>query len=128
MTLLIILLRRKDLLLFCFDANHAEPISLNIQLIYYTLLSVLALTIVATLQTARIILVVAMLVTSGATTYPMTDRFDRMLFISGAVSVLSCALGTYMGYHLYVSAGGSIVVLMTLYSVVQWCWRLKMRF
>lgn len=113
-TLAIILLRRKDLLLFCFDPNHAKAIGLNTQLMYYTLLSVLALTIVTALQTAGIVLVVAMLVTPGATAYLLTDRFDHMLAISVATSVISCVLGTYLSYHLDISTGGSIVVLMTV--------------
>ena len=113
-TLGIILLRRKDLLLFCFDSNHAKAIGLNTQLMYYTLLSVLALTIVAALQTAGIVLVIAMLITPGATAYLVTDRFDRMLAISVATSVLSCILGVYVSYHLDVATGGCIVVLMTL--------------
>jgi len=115
LTLAIILLRRKDLLLFCFDPNHAKAIGLNTQLMYYTLLSVLALTIVTALQTAGIVLVVAMLVTPGATAYLLTDRFDRMLMISVASSVSSCLFGTYFSYHLDASTGGCIVVMMTLF-------------
>ncbi|MFK8184269.1 MAG: metal ABC transporter permease [Phormidesmis sp.] len=118
LTLGIILLRRKDLLLFCFDPNHAKAIGLNTQLMYYTLLSVLALTIVTALQTAGIVLVVAMLVTPGATAYLVTDRFDRMLMISVATSVLSCLLGTYVSYHLDASTGGCIVVSMTMFFVI----------
>ena len=113
-TLAVILLRRKDLLLFCFDPNHAKAIGLNTQLMYYTLLSVLALTIVTALQTAGIVLVVAMLVTPGATAYLLSDRFDHMLAISVVTSVLSCILGTYFSYHLDVATGGSIVVLLSL--------------
>ena len=114
LTLGIILIRRKDLLLFCFDPNHAKAIGLNTQLMYYTLLSILALTIVTALQTAGIILVIAMLVTPGSTAYLLTDRFDRMLIISVATSVLSCILGVYFSYYLDVATGGCIVVLMTL--------------
>lgn len=117
-TLSVILLRRKDLLLFCFDPNHAKAIGLNIQLMYYTLLSVLALTIVTALQTAGIVLVVAMLVTPGATAYLLTDRFDKMLTFAVVTSVLSCILGTYISYHLDVPTGGCIVVLMTLLFIV----------
>ncbi len=118
LTLGIVLLRRKDLLLFCFDPNHAKAIGLNVQFMYYTLLSVLALTIVTALQTAGIVLVVAMLVTPGATAYLLTDRFDRMLGISVGTSVLSCLLGTYISYHLDVPTGGCIVVLLTLIFVI----------
>jgi manganese transport system permease protein len=117
-TLVIILLRRKDLLLFCFDPNHAKAIGLNTQFMYYTLLSVLALTIVAALQTAGIVLVVAMLITPGAIAYLLSDRFDHMLMISVGSSVLACVLGTYLSYHLDVSTGGSIVVLLTLIFAV----------
>ncbi|HHP7229957.1 MAG TPA: metal ABC transporter permease [Xenococcaceae cyanobacterium] len=112
-TLVVIMLRRKDLLLFCFDPNHAQAIGLNTQLMYYTLLSVLALTIVTALQTAGIILVIAMLVTPGSIAYLLTDRFDQMLGISIASSVFASVGGTYLSYHLDVSTGGAIVVLLT---------------
>ncbi|MDJ0705156.1 MAG: metal ABC transporter permease [Leptolyngbyaceae cyanobacterium MO_188.B28] len=117
-TLALILLRRKDLLLFCFDPNQAKAIGLNTQGMYYTLLSVLALTIVAALQTAGIILVISMLVTPGSIAYLLTDRFDRMLIISTIASVCSCVFGTYLSYHLDVSTGGSIVVLLTLLFIL----------
>jgi manganese transport system permease protein len=116
-TLVVILLRRKDLLLFCFDPNHAKAIGLNTRALYYTLLSVLALTIVAALQTAGIILVIAMLVTPGSIAYLLSDRFDHMLAIAIASGVFSCVGGTYLSYHLDLSTGGSIVVLLTLLFV-----------
>ncbi|AFY38745.1 ABC-3 protein [[Leptolyngbya] sp. PCC 7376] len=118
LTLAVILFRRRDLLLFCFDPNHAKAIGLNTQAMYYTLLSVLALTIVTALQTAGIILVIAMLVTPGAIAYLLTDRFDHMLWISSASSIFSCVVGTYLSYHLDISTGGSIVVLLSLIFVV----------
>ncbi|MEL4896474.1 metal ABC transporter permease [Crocosphaera sp. Alani8] len=118
LTLVVILLRRKDLLLFCFDPNHAQAIGLNTQMMYYTLLSVLALTIVAALQTAGIILVISMLVTPGSIGYLLSDRFDQMLIISVISSVFSCIFGTYISYHLDVSTGGSIVVSLTLLFVI----------
>jgi manganese transport system permease protein len=117
-TLAIILIRRQDLLLFCFDPNHAKAIGLNTQSMYYTLLCVLALTIVTALQTVGIILVIAMLVTPGSTAYLLTDRFDRMLAISVATSVLSCVLGVYSSYYWDASTGGCIVVLLTLLFVL----------
>jgi len=117
-TLVVILIRRKDLLLFCFDPNHAKAIGLNTKTIYYTLLSLLALTIVTALQTAGIIMVVAMLVTPGAIAYLLTDRFEQMLILSIVSSVLSCILGTYLSYHFDVSTGGSIVVLMTIIFIL----------
>ncbi|MDJ0729318.1 MAG: metal ABC transporter permease [Crocosphaera sp.] len=117
-TLVVILLRRKDLLLFCFDSNHAKAIGLNTQMMYYTLLCVLALTIVAALQTVGIILVISMLVTPGSIGYLLSDRFEYMLIISVISSVFSSVFGTYLSYHLDVSTGGSIVVLLTFLFVL----------
>lgn len=116
-TLALIGLRRQDLLLFCFDPNHAQAIGLNTQMIYFTLLSVLALTIVAALQTVGIILVIAMLVTPGSIGYLMSDRFDHMMAIAMGSTVLACVGGTYASYYFDLSTGGSIVVLLTVIFV-----------
>jgi manganese transport system permease protein len=113
-TLLTVLLLRKDLLLFCFDPTHARSIGLNTTFLYYALLVVLALTIVTALQTVGIILVVAMLVTPGATAYLLSDRFDRMLVYAVASSLFSGIFGTYISYFLDGATGGCIVVLQTL--------------
>ncbi|HEY9753400.1 MAG TPA: metal ABC transporter permease, partial [Coleofasciculaceae cyanobacterium] len=103
---------------FCFDPNHAKAIGLNTQFMYYTLLTLLALTIVTALQTVGVILVISLLVTPGSLAYLLTDRFDRMLGIAIASSVFACVAGTYVSYHLDVSTGGAIVVVLTLLFVI----------
>jgi manganese transport system permease protein len=113
-TLTVLTLLRKDLILFCFDSTHARSIGLNTGVLHYVLLSLLSLTAVAGLQTVGVILVVAMLVTPGATAYLLTDRFDRMVGIAMASGVFSSVVGTYLSYFLDGSTGGCIVVLQTL--------------
>lgn len=113
-TMVAIVVLRKDLMLFCFDENHARAIGLNTTFLYYALLSLLALTIVAALQTVGIILVIAMLITPGAIAYLLTDRFNRMMIIASVVSVLSSLIGAYASYHLDASTGGCIVVLQAI--------------
>jgi manganese transport system permease protein len=117
-TLITIALLRKDLLLFCFDPTHARSIGLNTGALHYTLLSLLSLTAVAGLQTVGIILVVAMLVTPGATAYLLTDRFDQMMGIAMASGVFSSVMGTYISYHIDGATGGCIVVVQTLLFVL----------
>lgn len=117
-TLVTIAILRKDLLLFCFDPTHARSIGLNTGALYYILLSLLSLTAVAGLQTVGIILVVAMLVTPGATAYLLTDRFEHMMLIAMASGVFSSVMGTYISYHIDGATGGCIVVLQTLLFVV----------
>ncbi len=113
-TLVTLALLRKDLVLFCFDVTHARSIGLNTTFLYYILLSLLSLTAVAGLQTVGIILVVAMLITPGATAYLLSDRFDHMVLISMASGMFSSVMGTYISYHIDGSTGGCIVVLQTL--------------
>ncbi|WP_034334907.1 metal ABC transporter permease [Deinococcus misasensis] len=116
--LLVILLKRKDFLLFCFDPTHARSIGLNTTYLYYALLTLLALTIVASLQTVGIILVISMLITPGAIAYLLTDRFERMILWAVASGVFSSVFGTYLSYFLDASTGGCIVVLQTILFIV----------
>jgi manganese transport system permease protein len=109
---------RKDLILFCFDPTHARSIGLNTTFLYYVLLSLLSLTAVAGLQTVGIILVVAMLVTPGATAYLLSDNFDHMTLIAMASGVFSSVIGTYVSYHIDGSTGGCIVVVQTLLFII----------
>jgi manganese transport system permease protein len=117
-TLVTLAILRKDLILFCFDSTHARSIGLNITFLYYVLLSLLSLTAVAGLQTVGIVLVVAMLVTPGATAHLLSDRFDHMLLIAMASGVFSSVSGTYISYHIDGSTGGCIVVVQTLLFLV----------
>lgn len=113
-TLVAVYIFRKDLLLFCFDPNHARSIGINTQFLYYMFLSLMSLTVVAALQAVGIILVVSMLVTPGAIAYLMSDRFNYMIGAAVSASVISCVAGTYISYYLDGATGGCIVVLLTI--------------
>jgi manganese transport system permease protein len=113
LVLLVLLLFRRDLILFCFDPTHARSIGVNTGFLHYLLLSALSLAAVAGLQTVGIILVVAMLVTPGATAYLLTDRFDRMTWIAIGSAVLSSVLGIYWSYWMDASTAGCIVLVQT---------------
>jgi manganese transport system permease protein len=111
--LAVLLLRRKDFMLFCFDPTHARSIGINTGVLHYLLLSVLSLAAVAGLQTVGIILVIAMLVTPGATAYLLTDRFPTMTWLAVASAVLSSVLGVYISYWTDSSPAGCIVLVQT---------------
>ena len=97
-------------------------------LMHYVLLSLLSGTIVASMQAVGIILVVAMLVTPGCTARLLTDRFDRMLMIATASSVLASCLGVYVSFFINGSSGACIVLAQTLLFVVAFAiskWRVR---
>ncbi len=113
-TLIVLALKWRDLVLFCFDPNQARTLGLNPLVLHFTLLTLLAATAVASLQTVGACLVVATLVTPGATAYLLTDRFSKMLGIAGGIGVGTGFLGAYISYYLNGSTGGCIVVFQTL--------------
>ncbi len=114
----VLLVFRKDLMLYCFDAKHARSIGINTGILHYLLLTLLSLSAVVGLQTVGIILVVAMLITPGATAYLLTDRFDKMTLLAVISSSFSSILGVYISYWSDIETGGSIVLVQTLIFLV----------
>lgn len=113
-TLLVLGLKWRDLLLFCFDPSQARALGLNTTVLHVTLLTLLSATAVAALQTVGACLVVAMLVTPGATAYLLTDRFGRMIGLAVAMGTGTSLVGAYASYFFDGSTGGCIVTLQSL--------------
>ncbi len=118
MVVALLLVFRRDLMLYCFDPTHARSIGINTVFLHYLLLSALSLTAVVGLQTVGIILVVAMLITPGATAYLLTDRFDRMTLLAIVSSAFSSLLGVYISYWFDIETGGAIVLVQTLIFLI----------
>ena len=117
-TLFIVLLKRRDFLLYCFDPNHARSIGLPVRVLHYGLLILLSLTIVASLKAVGIILVIAMLIGPGAIAYLITDSFERMLAIAVAVATASAAIGVIASFHLDGATGACIVLVQAAFFVL----------
>ncbi|MEK7953827.1 metal ABC transporter permease [Luteolibacter soli] len=113
-TLLVLGLKWKDLMLFCFDPNQARTLGLPVGWLHLLLLTLLSATAVAALQAVGAVLVVAMLVTPGATAYLLTDRFSTMLWLSSLMGAVTSLAGAYASYFFNGATGGCIVTLQTL--------------
>ncbi len=108
---IIVIIKRRDLMLYCFDPVQARVVGLPVRLLHYGLLSILALTIVGSLKAAGVILVIAMLIAPGITAFLISKRFERMLVIAVLISVFSTVMGTLISYHLDASTSACIVIL-----------------
>lgn len=113
-SLTILLVKWKDFMVTFFDENHARSIGLNTSLLKVVFFSILAACTVAALQTVGAFLVIAMVVTPGATAYLLTDRFPILLVISVTIGAVSSFLGAYFSFYLDGATGGIIVCLQTL--------------
>ncbi|MAI60836.1 MAG: iron ABC transporter permease [Micavibrio sp.] len=107
----VMLVKRKDLMLYCFDPAHAKVIGLPVRILHFGLLILLSLTIVSALKAAGIILVIAMLIAPGSIGYVLTRSFDKMLIIALIASVISCIVGTILSFHIDAATAPLIVVI-----------------
>lgn len=119
---LIIVVKRRDFLLYCFDPSHARVAGLSISRLHYGLLILLALAIITAMQVVGIILVVAMLISPGITAYLLTHRFDKMLIIALTTSVLSTFIGTLLSYHIDAATGPCIILLQAWFFLCALIW------
>jgi manganese/iron transport system permease protein len=117
-TLAVMLVIWKDLMVTFFDESHARSIGIRTNLLKVVFFTLLSAATVAAMQTVGAFLVIAMVVTPGATAYLLADRFPRLIAIAIAVGVLSSFFGAYLSYFLDGATGGIIVVLQTAIFLV----------
>lgn len=113
-SLVVLVARWRDLMLVFFDENQARAVGLSpmrLKILFFVLLSACT---VAALQTVGAVLVIAMVITPGATAYLLSDRFGRLICIAVALGVVTSAAGAYASYFLDGSTGGLIVVFQTI--------------
>ena len=113
-TLLILTFKWKDLMAAFFDENHARSIGLRPDFLKGLFFTLLAASTVAALQTVGAFLVIAMVITPGATAYLLTDRFQRLIVLAFSIGAGTSLVGAYASYFLDGATGGIIVVLQTL--------------
>jgi manganese/iron transport system permease protein len=117
-SLVILLAKWKDLLVVFFDENHARTIGLNptrLKILFFSLLSACT---VAALQTVGAFLVIAMVVTPGATAYLLSDRFGVIISLSVAIGAGTSLMGAYLSFFIDGATGGIIVVLQASLFVI----------
>ena len=112
--LLMIYVKWKDLRLVIFDESFAQSLGLNTFLLKILFITLLSAATVAALQTVGTCLVIALVITPGATAYLLTDNFKKLILISISMGASSCALGSYLSYFLDINPSGLIVCLQSL--------------
>ncbi|EAS51832.1 membrane-associated ABC-type metal transport system protein [Aurantimonas manganoxydans SI85-9A1] len=116
--LVVLLAKWKDLMVTFFDENHARSIGLRPDLLKVMFFMLLSAAIVAAMVTVGAFLVIAMVVTPGATAYLLSDRFPRLIGLSVAIGAVTSFVGAYLSYFLDGATGGVIVTLQTVIFLV----------
>ncbi|MDB9943622.1 metal ABC transporter permease [Octadecabacter sp.] len=116
--LTVLLAKWKDLMVAFFDENHAYSIGLRPDRLRFMFFVLLSAACVAALQTVGAFLVIALVITPGATAYLLTDRFPRLLVIAVTIGATSSFVGAYISYFLNGATGGVIICLQTTIFVL----------
>jgi len=114
----VFLLKRRDILVFAFDPQHATVMGINTRYMQYGLLALLSLVIVASIKAVGIILVIAVLIAPGAISFLLTDRFETMLLIAALVAAFCTITGVLTSFYLDSAPAPTIVVLMTVIFIL----------
>ena len=117
-SLAVLLVIWKDLVVVFFDETHARTVGLHPRLLKGVFFMLLSASIVAAMQTVGAFLVIAMVVTPGATAYLLCDRFERLIVTSVSIGTLTSFVGAYASYFLDGATGGVIVCLQTLIFLI----------
>lgn len=98
----------KEIKISTFDPQYAILIGVPVVFIHYLLMAMVSLSTVASFDSVGAILVVAMLIVPGATAYLLTDKFFNVLWMSGAIGILSALIGYGAAVYFNVSIAGSM--------------------
>ncbi len=121
----VLLAKWKDLMVVFFDEAHARSIGLRPSLLKGVFFVLLSACVVAAMQTVGAFLVIAMVVTPGATAYLLCDRFPRLIALSVVIGTVTSFVGAYASYFLDGATGGIIVCLQTLIFLAAFVWAPK---
>ena len=117
-SLLFLIIKGKDLVLYIFDLQHARAIGIPIRVLHYCLLALLSITIVSALKAVGMILVIASLIAPGAIAYLITNRFKNMILISLIINSLCAVAGVYASFFIDSAPAPTIVVMLTIVFVI----------
>jgi len=127
-SLIVLLIFRRDLMLFAFDPEHATVAGLSVGSLHYGLLGILSLVIVASIKAVGIILVISVLIAPGAISYLLVSRFESMVWLSIPIAAFSTITGVTLSYHLNSAPAPTIVVVLSVLFIIAFIVSPKHRF
>jgi zinc transport system permease protein len=103
----------KQLLAMSFDAQFAKLRGINVTLLYFALVLMVALGVVIIIRAVGLILVIALLTIPPYIAEKFTNSVGGMMVVSSLLSALFCIVGLYLSYSFNLSGGASIILVAT---------------
>ena len=112
---LIAFVGRRPFLLLSVDEGLARTSGFSIRLFHNAMLTMVAITVVASFQTVGTLLVLGMLIAPAATGALFARRISSMMTIAAIVGTLSTYIGLLLSYHFDIAAGATIVFTAVMF-------------
>ena len=103
----------KEFQFIAFDQEMAEASGIPARVLFYLLISLIALTIVVSLKAVGAVLVYAMILIPASTAYQWTNSMKSMMIVSILTGVVSCVSGMVLSFALDIPSGATIVLFAT---------------
>lgn len=101
----------KELLFYTFDPEGAQVAGLPVNRLNFGLMSLISLTVVASLKAVGVVLVLALLITPGATAYLLVNRLHQVMALGAGIGILSSISGMYLSYWINLPSGPAIALV-----------------
>lgn len=116
--LLIVFIFYKEFMIISFDQVFAKAVKIPVEIYRNLMLILMALTIVASIQTVGVVMIAAMLVTPAASAFLLTKRLPAMMAVSCLIGILSSVIGLYISFYANVASGAAIVLTATMIFLI----------
>ncbi len=113
LVLMAVVLLYKELLFYSFDPIGAQAAGLPVNLLHSGLMILIALTVVASMKAVGVILVLALLITPGATAYLLVPRLHQVMMVGSGIGITSSLGGMYLSYYYNLPSGPAIVMVVS---------------
>jgi manganese/iron transport system permease protein len=114
----LLLAKQKDFLLQSFDPIQAQAVGLPVRLLYYSMLAMISLTVVANLSAAGLVLSIGLLIIPGAIAFLLTKSFKTMFLIAISVTLLSGFFGIYLSFYIDSAPAPTIILVLTFFFII----------
>jgi zinc transport system permease protein len=101
-----------------FDKEFAKTRGVPVVFLEYTLIMLVAVTIVLSIRLVGIVLLISLLTVPQMTANIFTNRFSKIMLGSIAISFVGCVAGLLLSYFLNVPSGAFIIFILILIFLI----------
>ncbi|CAD7288153.1 Manganese transport system membrane protein MntB [Campylobacter majalis] len=97
-----------------FDMEYAKLKGIRTNFLYYVMVCMMALCVVATIRVVGLILVIALLSIAPLIAAGFTKRLGSMMVLASIISAIFCILGLMLSYYYDLTSGASIILIASI--------------